>query len=617
MASEKPAGFSEEDGARMPSVEKDGDSGDEQKPDVMTLLTAMMGKMNAQAVQAREAEERERVQAREAEERTRELRVAMHEGWQAVQRESQQYTDEKLDIVKEELLGAVELVRRQAEEAAAVALRGVTECRAVTSHQPCYSQPSRRKPADFDGKVPWEAYKAQFEILADAQLWSVEERVLQLVSSLRGAAVEVLGHLTPAQRASYQCVVDALQRKFGHHQQAEVYRAHLKGRVRMRGEPLSHLAHELESLVRRAYPKAPEEMVVVLARDHFVDALIDQRLQIYVKQAHPEDVQVALARALEFESFLHQDAAQAEESEYRCFQGKLLGMWPDRSQAGPVWAGGNDAIVGRAAPSHLPALLLELWPAGPRNQHLQTTKGRATSGKRGRAGCEGRDPAITPRAPRGLSCRHVTPPAVQVAGTVDGRPCRLVVDTGAERTFAREDVVDSKDPSVAQQQLCGVTGHCVSLKGPVKARIGVGSVEEELPVFVAAMEEPCLLGMDYLSQCEALVDFGRQTLRVRGEEVPLVPVSAAESFINPEVKHAALWTGNRVQCMLSREGQESDVTTTGGEQRQDGGVMSEQPGSGGAAVTGLPEYLEDLARRSAVCLTEAQTPPGRAWLHTL
>ncbi|KAG0717057.1 hypothetical protein GWK47_008285 [Chionoecetes opilio] len=119
MASGKPAGFSEEDGARMPSgekdsVEKDGDSGDEQKPDVMTLLTAMMGKMNAQAVQAREAEER-------AEVRTRELRVAMHEGWQAVQRESQQYTDEKLDIVKEEFAGGGRACKK--------AGRGGSKCR--------------------------------------------------------------------------------------------------------------------------------------------------------------------------------------------------------------------------------------------------------------------------------------------------------------------------------------------------------------------------------------------------------------------------------------------------------------------------------------------------------
>lgn len=42
----------------------------------------------------------------------------------------------------------------------------------------------------------------------------------------------------------------------------------------------------------------------MLARDHFVDVLRDQQLPIYVKQAHPEDLQIALARALEFESFL-------------------------------------------------------------------------------------------------------------------------------------------------------------------------------------------------------------------------------------------------------------------------------------------------------------------------
>ena len=117
-----------------------------------------------------------------------------------------------------------------------------------------------------------------------------------------------------------------------------------------------------------------------------------------------------------------------------------------------------------------------------------------------------------------------------MAVTVDGRPCRLVVDTGAERTSARKDVVNSKDPSVAQQQPCGVIGHCVSLKGPVKARIGVSRVEEELPVFVAEMEELCLLGMDYLAQCEACVDFGRQTLNVRGEDLPLLPRAPLSQF---------------------------------------------------------------------------------------
>lgn len=44
-------------------------------------------------------------------------------------------------------------------------------------------------------------------------------------------------------------------------------------------------------------------MVVVLVCDHFVDALQDQQLQIYVKQVHPSDLQEALA--VELEAFLH------------------------------------------------------------------------------------------------------------------------------------------------------------------------------------------------------------------------------------------------------------------------------------------------------------------------
>ncbi|XP_050725002.1 uncharacterized protein LOC127002823 isoform X2 [Eriocheir sinensis] len=186
-------------------------------------------------------------------------------------------------------------------------------CRPAHSPRAPFSPPSspsasrrsgRRKPAEYDGKVAWEAYVAQFEMLAAAQGWDEAEKALQLATALRGPAVEVLGHLPPAQRASYGSMAEALRRRFGHHLQAEVYRARLKKRTRERGETLSQLAQDVEALVSRSYPAAPEEMIVVLARDFFVDALHDQQLQTYVKQAHPGDLQVALARALEFEAFL-------------------------------------------------------------------------------------------------------------------------------------------------------------------------------------------------------------------------------------------------------------------------------------------------------------------------
>ncbi|KAK8373716.1 hypothetical protein O3P69_015673 [Scylla paramamosain] len=103
---------------------------------------------------------------------------------------------------------------------------------------------TRRRPQEFDGTVSWEAYKTQCELLASAR-------------QLRGP-----------------------------------------------GETLTRLAQDLEVLVRRAYPEASEEMITILLRDQFVDAIDNQQLRIYVQQAHPKDLQEALARGLEVESFL-------------------------------------------------------------------------------------------------------------------------------------------------------------------------------------------------------------------------------------------------------------------------------------------------------------------------
>lgn len=143
----------------------------------------------------------------------------------------------------------------------------------------------------------------QFEMLVTAQGWDEAEKALQLAAALCGPAVEVLGHMSPAQHACYQSVAEALQRRFGHHHQAEVYRARLKKRTRERGETLVAAGPGCGGFGEKSYPMAAEELIVVPARDFFIDALHHQQLQIYVKQGHPQDLQVALERALEFEDF--------------------------------------------------------------------------------------------------------------------------------------------------------------------------------------------------------------------------------------------------------------------------------------------------------------------------
>lgn len=162
----------------------------------------------------------------------------------------------------------------------------------------------RWKSQDFDGRVSLESCLAHFELLAQAQGWTQQKRAVQLLTSLTGSAMEVLSQLTCAQRTSYTSVVAVLKRRYGHHYQAEVFRARFRTKFRAQGETLQQLAQDLEQLVWKAYPGAPEALTVVLLRDQFVDSLDDLHLKVYVKQARVGDLLEALARTLEFESCL-------------------------------------------------------------------------------------------------------------------------------------------------------------------------------------------------------------------------------------------------------------------------------------------------------------------------
>lgn len=455
------------------------------------------------------------------------------------------------------------------------------------SHTPV-APSKKRKPSEFDGKVQWEAYFAQFQLLADAQCWDKSESALQLVASLRGAALEVLGHLTSTQRMGYQSVVEALRRKFGNYQQAEVYRARLKGRVRMKGESLPQLAQDIDTLVRRAYPSAPEDMVGELTTEYFMDALQNRELQLYVKQAHPKNVKEALARALELEAFTRTSvggwsASSPHSFPPRPFQARRARTAnpagsPNKKRKQPR----SQSSSGRSSPVGFRG---SCWGCGQvghkryqcrRGQRTRSLERPATTsfqpcckscgqyghfsiackspgGKRSIAGWWGQQRVSDKVAPCNLSCRRTSAPTMKVQGFVDGQPCQMTIDTGAEGTFVRPDLVATRNLPEAKQQLCGVTGHCTSLRGPVEVRIGVGSSELLLPVYVADVEDSCLLGQDYLTQRGACVDLGRKLLRVGGEELPLLPGDAPAEVLAVNRVRLAPRSETRVPCMLSRK----------------------------------------------------------------
>ena len=161
----------------------------------------------------------------------------------------------------------------------------------------------KMRPQPFDGDAPWDAYKLQFEMLAEINKWSDDERATVLAVNLRGPALTVLTNLPPEGRRTYTALVAALDKRFGTAHQTELNRMKLRSRMRKPDESLQELAGDVERLARLAYPDAAEDMLKVIVKDQFLDALRDEDLRLRIRQNRPASLNEALEQALELESY--------------------------------------------------------------------------------------------------------------------------------------------------------------------------------------------------------------------------------------------------------------------------------------------------------------------------
>jgi hypothetical protein len=158
-----------------------------------------------------------------------------------------------------------------------------------------------QKPTTFDGKTSWDAYKTQFEIVAEINGSESQEKAAFLATSLQGQALSVLNCLSDSSRRNYNALVQALDSRYGTLCQSELNRATLRNRIRRRDESLPELAGDIERLVRLAYPSGTPEMLEAFAKDQFVDAVHDDDIRLRIAQSRPTTLHQALEIALELE----------------------------------------------------------------------------------------------------------------------------------------------------------------------------------------------------------------------------------------------------------------------------------------------------------------------------
>lgn len=187
------------------------------------------------------------------------------------------------------------------------------------------------KTPKYSGKADWEAFHAQFELLARAAAWSEENKALQLAMCLTDEALSCLLQLSPAEREDYGALVGALQRRFGQCNQPGVLRAELTNRQRQPGEPLRMLANDIETLSRKAYAHMPAVVQNELARDQFIRALLPKELRVQTQLAHPRSLQEALELAAE------REAVGAAAGSYNEPIARAV-VHDSPSQEKPIWA---------------------------------------------------------------------------------------------------------------------------------------------------------------------------------------------------------------------------------------------------------------------------------------
>ncbi len=144
--------------------------------------------------------------------------------------EMQSKLTEELQVTKEalrdELLGELEegfTTKEQLESAikkpsTRSSPLSVSAAEFIPSSDVVSGQRAARKiqhPQPFGGDAPWDAYKLQFEMLAEINKWLDDEKASFLAISLRGPALTVLTNLPPEGRRTYTVLVAALDNRFG------------------------------------------------------------------------------------------------------------------------------------------------------------------------------------------------------------------------------------------------------------------------------------------------------------------------------------------------------------------------------------------------------------------
>ncbi|XP_067647616.1 uncharacterized protein [Eurosta solidaginis] len=136
------------------------------------------------------------------------------------------------------------------------------------------SNPKVKTPS-FDGSVPFQVFKLQFEKTAAVNNWNAEDKVATLFVALKGPAAEILQTIPEGERNCYEALMGVLERRYGTEHRRQIYQMELLNRFQRPGETLQEFASDIERPAHLANADAPVDYTERVKIQSFIKGIRD------------------------------------------------------------------------------------------------------------------------------------------------------------------------------------------------------------------------------------------------------------------------------------------------------------------------------------------------------
>ena len=416
---------------------------------------------------------------------------------------------------------------------------------------------SQRPPPRFSVGTDLILWLSRFELYVRLAKIPKEQVTGELLSLLDDEPFRVISQQGLVDSPSYDSVVKCLRALYAPEGNQLEWQRKLQSRMQKTGEQLVEFAGELRVLADRAYPKWSSENKQEVLRDQFMQGVRSSSVQLRLMKEMPPTLEDALKLASQLEAV---EEAQKRLQKDRC-QAESLALTEDAEDDGSCtsnaasdyrrtgstqekeslekrlgWQLKQTEEMVHQLSTQVQQLLKESargtsrsrWPA--RRKDGGTGQKQASGpicwecGKQGhiKRDCPQRRTAFKAHFP---SESAAVSAALFIYGYLEGRPTKILVDTGSAVTIIRRDIWDEigqKQLETPLRAVFAANGDEINLSGQGDVCIRVGDLSVKHNVLVAeCLTQDCLLGSDFLVSYGCVIDLHNHSLLVKGTAVPL------------------------------------------------------------------------------------------------